>query len=230
METSERTRLMIGEENVNKLAQSRVLVVGTGGVGGMAVESLARSGIGTLILVDQDVVEASNINRQLPALTTTVGQPKVDVLKKRIEEINPDCHVIVFHEFYDAAMNDTLVRLHPDFVLDCIDSLSSKQDLIRWCVNENIPLISSMGMARRQDPACLKIVEVEKTSYDPLAKRLRVWKRKQGIRQKIMTVCSTEIPMEHKAGQPLPSMMFVPAAAGLVMGAACVQQILDRKE
>lgn len=230
METSERTSLLIGKDNVEKLASSRVLVAGVGGVGGMAVESLARSGIGTLILIDRDVVEASNVNRQLPATTRTVGQVKVEVLKRRIAEINPRCEVIVFHQFYDAAMNDTLESLHPDFVLDCIDSLASKQDLLRWCTDHDVLLISSMGMARRKDPSCLKIVELEKTAGDPMARRLRVWKRKQHIRKKIMTVCSSELPMEQKPGQPLPSMMFVPAAAGLLMGAECVRQLLERKE
>ena len=230
MTENERTNLLIGSDSVEILKNSTVLIVGVGGVGGMAAESLARSGIGTLILIDADVVEPSNINRQLAATSQTIGQVKVDVLKKRIETIDPQSKVIVYHRFYDKDMDEELDSLHPDFVLDCIDSISSKQDLISWCLKNDVPFIASMGMARRKDPACIRIMELEKTSYDPLAKRMRVWKRKNRIRKKIMTVCSTEKPIDVQSGQPLPSMMFVPASAGLTMAAECVRQFIERKE
>lgn len=225
---NERTALLIGEESASALAEATVLVVGTGGVGGMAVESLARSGVGRLILVDRDVVEASNTNRQLAALTDTVGQPKTEVLAARIRQIDPEIEVIPVCGFYDRNMNDRLDELHPDFVLDCIDSLHAKQDLIEYCTSRKIPFVSSMGMARRKDPSQLAIMELDKTAGDPLAKRLRVWRRKQRIREKVFVCCSRELPGPVQAGSPLPSMMFVPAAAGLVMGAECIRQLTEK--
>lgn len=228
--SSERTRLLLGEENMERLKNATVLVVGTGGVGGMAVESLARSGIGRLILIDRDVVEPSNTNRQLAALESTVGQVKVDVLKKRILDINPETEVLTFHEFYDRNMNSRLDELDIDYILDCIDSLHAKQDLIEYCLDRRIPFLSSMGMARRKDPARIRIMELEKTTYDPLAKRLRVWRRKQHLKGKVMVCCSQEAPGPAEAGSPLPSMMFVPATAGLIMGAECVRHLTEQKD
>ncbi len=272
--TNERTTLLIGEENAKKLQDATVLVVGTGGVGGMAVESLARSGVGCLILIDRDIVEASNTNRQLAALTDTVGEAKVQVLADRIHRIDPGIHVIPIHEYYDRDMNERLDALHPDFVLDCIDSLRAKEDLIEYCTSRKIPFVSSMGMARRRDPSRLDalhpdfvldcidslrakedlieyctsrkipfvssmgmarrrdpsrlgICELEKTAGDPLAKRLRIWRRKKGIRETVRVCCSSELPGPAEAGSPLPSMMFVPAAAGLIMAAECVQVLTE---
>ena len=225
--TNERTTLLIGEENAKKLQDATVLVVGTGGVGGMAVESLARSGVGCLILIDRDIVEASNTNRQLAALTDTVGEAKVQVLADRIHRIDPAIHVSPIHEYYDRDMNERLDALHPDFVLDCIDSLRAKEDLIEYCTTRKIPFVSSMGMARRRDPSRLGICELEKTAGDPLAKRLRIWRRKQGIRETVRVCCSSELPGPAEAGSPLPSMMFVPAAAGLIMAAECVQVLTE---
>ena len=149
---AERSRLLFGEEGLKKLADSTVLVAGVGGVGSFAVEALARSGIGRLILIDKDTVELSNINRQLCATLETVGQIKVDVLKERIALLNPDCEVITHHCFYDAQMNDVLSEEKPDYILDCIDSIGSKKDLIRFALEQNIPIIASMGMARKKDP------------------------------------------------------------------------------
>lgn len=222
---NERTSLLIGEDSTRKLKEASVLVVGTGGVGGMAVEALARSGVGRLVLIDRDVVEASNTNRQLAALHSTIGQSKTEVLKRRIHDIDPEITVQTFHEFYDRGMNDRLDEVKPDFVLDCIDSLRAKEDLIEYCLSRDLPFVSSMGMARRKDPGRLAIMELDATSYDPLARRLRVWRRKKGLRKKVMVCCSKEIPGPAEAGSPLPSMMFVPATAGLMMAAECVRQL-----
>ncbi len=226
---TERSRLLFGEEGLQKLADSTVLVAGVGGVGSFAVEALARSGVGRLILIDKDTVEPSNINRQLCATLETVGEVKVDVLKKRIAQLNPECEVITHHCFYDAAMNDILLEEKPDYILDCIDSIGSKKDLIRFAIDAHIPIIASMGMARKKDPSRLEIMEVEKTSYDPIAKILRTWKRKNRIRNKIMVVSSTEKPVDMEAGQALPSGIFVPASAGLMMAGYVVDQLLQKK-
>lgn len=222
----QRSRLLLGEDANEALKQATVAVFGTGGVGSFAAEALARTGVGNLILVDKDVVEPSNINRQLVANLDTIGQVKVDILKDKIARLNPECKVTAIHEFYDQDMNGRLAELKPDYILDCIDSLKSKEDLIRFSLDQNIPIISSMGMARKKDPSRIKVMEIEQTSYDPLAKRLRTWKRKNKIRKKIMVVSSDEKPVDLEQGSALPSMIFVPGSAGLLMAATAVQDLI----
>ena len=178
MMENKRTEGLLGKEAVNKLEKQTVMVVGCGGVGSFCVEALARTGVGNLILIDADVFELSNLNRQLPATLETLGKYKVDVLKERIQTINPECCVKTYAFFYDSTKDEELFSASIDFVIDCIDSISSKQDLYKACLQRNIPFLSSMGMARKKDPTALKIMEIEKTSYDPMAKRLRIWKRK----------------------------------------------------
>lgn len=220
-----RSALLFGEDGIRALQNSTVLVAGCGGVGSFAIEALARSGVGRLILIDKDTVEESNINRQLCALQSTVGQEKTAILKRRIADIHPETEVITYAGFYDRDLDDWVLAQKPDYVLDCIDSIGSKKDLIRLCLDHDIPILSSMGMARRFDPTKIEITELEKTKGDPLAKILRLWKRKSRIRKKIMTVCSTEIPMDMIPGQPLPSAIFVPASAGLLMASKCTADL-----
>ena len=154
MDRLHRILLLIGEEKVAKLKQSTVMVVGCGAVGSFAIEALARSGIGHLILIDFDVVEESNINRQLFALDSTVGRPKVEIAKQRIHDINPDIIVDVYNMFFDA---NTDIDVRPDFVIDAIDTVQSKIALYQWCMDKNIPFISSMGAARKTDITKIKI-------------------------------------------------------------------------
>ena len=187
---NERSALLLGNEALEILKNKTVLVVGIGGVGSFCVEALARTGIGHLILVDKDKVESSNINRQLLATTETIDQVKVIVMKKRIQTLNPECKVDTYDCFYDCSMDEKIFSQRIDFVIDCIDSIKSKQDLAMACIQRDIPFLSSMGTARRLDPSKLEIMELEKTSYDPIAKRMRNWKRKNKIRNKIWVVCS----------------------------------------
>ncbi len=225
MKISERTELLFGKETIESLHEKTVMVVGVGGVGSICVESLARTGIGHLILIDKDCVEESNINRQLVATLDTVGQIKVDALKERIKILNPNCLVDTYACFYDKDKNDEIFSQPIDFVIDCIDSISSKKDLMQACIERNIPFLSSMGMARRMDPTKLVVTEVEKTSYDPVAKQIRQWKRKNRIKNKIWVVCSTEPAGPVEAGKPLPSAMFVPASAGLLLASTCITRL-----
>ena len=199
MKTNERSELLLGKKALETLNDKTVLVVGVGGVGSFCVEALARTGVGHLILIDKDCVEPSNINRQLVATLDTVDQIKVNVLKEQ----------------------------PIDFVIDCIDSIQSKKDLMQACIDRNIPFLSSMGMARRKDPTKLVVTEIEKTSYDPMAKQIRQWKRKNRIRNKIWVVASTEIPIPVESGQPLPSAIFVPASAGLLLASTCVDRLIE---
>ena len=173
---NERSALLLGNEALEILKNKTVLVVGIGGVGSFCVEALARTGIGHLILVDKDKVESSNINRQLLATTETIDQVKVIVMKKRIQTLNPECKVDMYDCFYDCSMDEKIFSQKIDFVIDCIDSIKSKQDLAMACIQRDIPFLSSMGTARRLDPSKLEIMELEKTSYDPIAKRMRNWK------------------------------------------------------
>lgn len=221
--TKQRSELLLGKDTIEALSHKTVLVVGVGGVGGFCVEALARVGIGHLILIDKDTVEATNINRQLIATHETIGKVKVDVFKERIYTIDPECKVDVHHCFYDESMNHVLDQYTIDYVIDCIDSIKSKQELISYCLTRDIPFICSMGMARRMDPTKLKVMELEKTSYDPMAKRLRVWKRKNRIRKKIMVVASLEPPVTMEDKEALPSTIFVPATAGILLASECLR-------
>lgn len=225
---NERSALLLGNEALEILKNKTVLVVGIGGVGSFCVEALARTGIGHLILVDKDKVESSNINRQLLATTQTIDQVKVIVMKKRIQTLNPECKVDTYDCFYDCSMDEKIFSQKIDFVIDCIDSIKSKQDLAMACIQRDIPFLSSMGTARRLDPSKLEIMELEKTSYDPIAKKMRNWKRKNKIRNKIWVVCSTEPPRPVEAGKPLPSMIFVPASAGLLLASECVKKLINK--
>lgn len=225
---NERSALLLGNEALEILKNKTVLVIGIGGVGSFCVEALARTGIGHLILVDKDKIESSNINRQLLATTETIDQVKVIVMKKRIQTLNPECKVDTYDCFYDCSMDEKIFSQRIDFVIDCIDSIKSKQDLAMACIQRDIPFLSSMGTARRLDPSKLEIMELEKTSYDPIAKRMRNWKRKNKIRNKIWVVCSTEPPRPVEAGKPLPSMIFVPASAGLLLASECVKKLINK--
>lgn len=225
---NERSALLLGNEALEILKNKTVLVVGIGGVGSFCVEALARTGIGHLILVDKDKIESSNINRQLLATIETIDQVKVIVMKKRIQTLNPECKVDMYDCFYDCSMDEKIFSQKIDFVIDCIDSIKSKQDLAMACIQRDIPFLSSMGTARRLDPSKLEIMELEKTSYDPIAKRMRNWKRKNKIRNKIWVVCSTEPPRPVEAGKPLPSMIFVPASAGLLLASECVKKLINK--
>lgn len=222
----ERTALALGQQNVEKLSNAHVLVLGVGGVGSFCVEALVRTGIGRLTVVDRDVVEPSNINRQLIATHESIGQSKVELIQQRARLLNPDCVIRPIHAFYDRQMDETLFD-GVDIVVDCIDSIASKQDCMLACLERKIPFLMSMGMARRQDPSQIGLMELEKTSYDPMAKRLRLFKRKMKIRDKIWVVASTEKPVQHIVGQPLPSTIFTPASAGLLLASTVVKWLLE---
>lgn len=165
-----RIRLLLGYENVKKIQNATVMVVGCGAVGSFAIEALARSGVGHLVVVDFDKIEESNINRQLFALTSTVGTPKVSVAAARVRDINPDAVVDAFDMFFDDAHAPDVA---PDFVIDAIDSVPSKIALAAWCQARNIPFISSMGAARKTDIAQIKIGRLSKTTVCPLAAKIR---------------------------------------------------------
>ena len=170
MDRLHRTRLLFGETGVDKLRASTVMVVGCGAVGSFAVEALARTGIGHIIVVDFDNIDPTNINRQLFALDSTVGTPKVDIACARIHDINPDTRVTAYNIRWDGA---TDVDVRPDFVIDAIDDVPAKVALYKWCTKHNIPFISSMGAALKMDVTQVHIARLSQTCVCPLAARVR---------------------------------------------------------
>ena len=218
---------VIGEDDFSILNKSKVLVLGCGGVGGYVVEALARSGIGTLVIVDFDNIDESNINRQIIALDSTVGLKKVDVLEKRIKDINRDCNVIKIDNFITVDNLDELFNYDIDFFVDACDTTSVKKEIIKKCLNKKIKFISCMGTGNKLDPSKLEIIDIRKTSNDPLARMIRKYVKDEKINDKVMVLCSSEVPV--KTGDRTPgSTAFVPPAAGLMIASYVVKKLLKR--
>ncbi len=214
---------LIGEDSFFLLREKTVLVLGCGGVGGYVVEALARSGIGSLILVDFDVIEKTNINRQIIALDSTVGKKKVDVLEQRIHDINPACRVIKVDQFIDAINISSLFDFSIDYFVDACDTMSTKKSVISCCIQRNIPFISCMGTAKRVDPSQLEIVDLRKTFNDPMARILRKYIKDQNITKKVTVLFSREVA---KKTETLGSTSFVPSSAGLLIASHVVRKFI----
>ncbi|WP_195575991.1 tRNA threonylcarbamoyladenosine dehydratase [Paenibacillus sp. 1001270B_150601_E10] len=244
-----RTELAIGPEGIEKMKNSTVAVLGIGGVGSIAAEALARTGVGRIILIDKDVVDITNINRQIHALTTTIGQKKADLMQERIKLINPECDAIALNMFYTEETYEELFKFELDYVVDASDTVSYKIHLIKECLRRKIPIISSMGAANKMDPSRFQVADISKTTVDPIARVIRQKLRKQGIKKGVKVVFSTEEPIKpreditqkivpenapdiRKAKQPPSSNAFVPPVAGLIMVSVVVQDLLKqmRKE
>lgn len=237
-----RNELAIGKEGLDIMKYSTVAVLGIGGVGSFAAEALARSGVGRLILIDKDDVDITNVNRQLIALLSTVGQPKVDIMQARIKDINPDCEVIALKIFYTEETYEEIFSNKIDFFVDASDTIIYKVHLMKECLRRNIPLISSMGAANKMDPTRFQIADISKTHTDPIAKVIRTRLRKEGIRKGIPVVFSDESPIViredvrkvvgndqaeiRKAKMPPSSNAFVPSACGLIMASYVVRELL----
>ncbi len=215
----DRLEKLIGIKNINKLKEKTVLVVGLGGVGGYTLEALARSGIGKLIIIDFDKIDETNLNRQLIATKKNIGKLKCDEWKKRINDIS-DTEVITLPIFLEDT--SILDKYKIDYIVDACDSIKTKQNLIKYSILKKIPLISSMGTAKKLDPLKLTITELDKTSYDPIAKKLRKWKKENKIKEKIMVVSSIEPVLNKSMG----SSVFVPASAGLLIANYIVKEII----
>ena len=222
-----RLEKVIGSDNVNDLSKKSVLVLGVGGVGGYVVEALARSNIGTLILVDYDKVEESNINRQIIALNSTIGRSKVDVLEERIKDINSGCKVIKIDKFIDDNNFNELFDNNIDYFVDACDTVLVKKLVIKECLKRNIPFISSMGTGNKLDPSKLEIIDIRKTINDPLARLLRKFVKDEKINKKVMVLSSKELPI--KTGERTPgSSAFVPSSAGLLIASYIVRSFIDK--
>jgi len=220
-----RTRALVGNDGVEKLKKSRITIFGIGGVGSFAAEALARAGIGCLTLVDFDTVNLSNLNRQIIALTNTIGRLKTDVMKERISLINPDCDVHIFSEFVNSENIDDFLKDTPDYVIDAIDSVKSKVELIERCTKRNIPVVSCMGMGNKIDNSKIILEDISKTHTCPLARAVRTGLKKRGIYNNVQTVFSSELPVKSDIGTPA-SISFVPSTAGLIMAGVAIRNLL----
>ena len=218
-----RTRLLFGDTGTEKLQNATVMVVGCGAVGSFAVEALARTGVGKLIIIDSDVIEESNINRQIFATDTTIEMPKVDVARARIHDINPDILVTAIRTFFDDS---TELNVTPDFVIYAIDTVPSKIALYKWCVARNIPFISSMGAARKTNPSCIKIAKLSKTTVCPLAAKIRKMMRDANLPD-FDVVYSTEPAAPTDAARVFGSIVTVTGIFGLMAANHAINYIIN---
>ncbi len=218
---------IIGEDAVLSLSNKTVLVLGCGGVGGYVCEALVRSNIGRLIIVDYDLVDESNINRQIIALDSTIGLKKVDVLEKRLKDINENCEVIKVDKFIDEKNLEELFQYKLDYFVDACDTVKTKKCIIDNCLEKRIKFISCMGTGNKLDPTKLAIVDIRKTVNDPLARIIRKYVKDKKINSKVMVLSSTEVPI--KTGDSIPgSSMFVPASAGLIIAGYIVRDLINK--
>lgn len=220
----ERTSMLIGEEGVEALKRASVIVFGIGGVGSYAVEGLARAGIGSLTIVDNDDIDITNINRQLPALHSTVGRSKVAVMAERIKDINPGCEVKAMECFFLPETADSFDFTEYDYVVDAIDTVTGKIAIIEKAHREGTPVISSMGTGNKLNPVAFRIADIEKTKVCPLAKVMRRELKKRGITG-VKVLYSEEEPVKTETRTP-GSISFVPSVAGLIIAGEVVQSVL----
>ncbi len=228
----QRTEFLIGKEAIEKLNKSKIVVLGVGGVGSFVIEALVRSGVGNITIVDNDTIDITNINRQIHANLNTVGKSKVEVMKDRILSINPNCNVKIHEEFINKDNISELVAKDTDYVVDAIDTASSKILSIVWCDKNNINIISSMGTANKLHPTKLRIADIYDTKVCPLAKIMRYELRKRNIKS-LKVLYSEETPIKNNnrplndKGRPTPaSIAFVPPCAGLIIAGEVVRDII----
>ena len=230
-----RTAMLLGEDAIEKLRKARVAVFGVGGVGGYAVEALARCGVGALDLIDSDTVSRSNINRQILATCSTVGMLKVDAAKTRVLDINPDCMVTTYPIFYLPETAEQFDFTQYDYIVDCIDTVTGKLQLVERAVAAGTPIICSMGTGNKLDPSAFRVADIAKTSMCPLARIMRKELKKRGIdhikvvysQEEALTPAVDEEELKRTGKRQIPgSVAFVPGAAGLVLAGAVVKDLI----
>ena len=233
-----RTELLFGEEKLNILRNSRVAIFGVGGVGGYVAEALARSGVGTIDLVDNDVVSLTNINRQIIALHSTIGMPKVEVMAERIRDINPQAVVNVHNCFYTPETSGDFDFSKYDYVVDAIDTVAGKIELVMQAKASETPIICSMGAGNKLDPTAFEVADIYKTSVCPLARVMRYELKKRGVKN-LKVVYSKEIPVtpfendevKDSSRRSTPgSVAFVPSVAGLVIASEVIRDLVGKEK
>ena len=224
----DRLKLLIGDDNFAKIQKAKIIVIGVGGVGGECVISLVRSGISNISFVDYDVVDISNINRQVVAYHSTIGMKKVDVLEKMVKDINPNCKVSKYDVYLDKTnIKEIFEKEEPTFVIDCCDSKDTKKEIIFLSLKNKIDFISSMGTGNKYNPEDLYITDIRKTNNDPLARIFRKWVKDEKINGKIPVLCSKEVPVHR--GKVVSSNSFVPNSAGLLISSYVIKKIINKE-
>jgi len=221
----EREIKLIGINNYNEIKSKTVAVIGVGGVGGYAVEALTRAGIENIIIVDYDIVDITNLNRQIISLQDNVGKHKTEVTKERILSINPNCNVITINKKLDEDNLTELFKYKIDYLIDACDTVKVKEKLILECLNRKIKQISSMGTGNKLNPEKLSICDIRKTSYDPLAKKIRKFVTDNKIKDKVMVVSSIEQPKKIEGS--ISSISYVPSVAGLLCASFVINDIIN---
>lgn len=224
-----RLEKLIGEENINKISSKVVAIVGLGGVGGYATETLIRNGIENIIIIDNDTVDETNKNRQIIALDSSIGKYKVDVFEERIKDINKNVNIIKLKIFLNEETKEELFKYNIDYLIDACDTVSTKIMLIKECLQKNIKFVSSMGTGNKFDPYKLKITDIRKTSYDPLAKVIRQKLKELNINKKVVVLSSVESPIKTKTRTP-GSYSVVPNTAGILISDYIIKDILKTEE
>ena len=227
MDEFHRLKLLIGDKFSN-VKNTKVALFGLGGVGSYAAEILARSGIGTLIIIDNDTINISNLNRQLMTNHNNIGKFKTDEIESRLKSINPDINIVKINQFITKENIDIIFNNKIDYVIDAIDTLETKKEIIRTCKKNNIKLISCMGTGNKLHPEKLKIMDIRKTSYDPIAKIIRKMVKDEKINGKVMVVCSDEVKVTKKYKE-IPSCAFVPSTAGILCASYVINDIVGDK-
>lgn len=236
-ERFKRTELIIGDDALNKLSSARIAVFGIGGVGGYVVESLARCGVGAIDIIDNDTVSISNLNRQIYALESTLGKLKVDVAKQRIKDINPYCTVTAHAKFYTPETSNEFDFSQYNYIIDAIDTVTGKIELVLQAQKADVPIISSMGTGNKIDPTAFEVADIFKTSVCPLARVMRYELKRRGIK-KLKVVYSKEKPLVPKeipgASQPFRrqvpgSTSFVPPVAGMIIAGEVIKDLISKK-
>ncbi len=221
----DRLKILIGNK-IDTLKNKTIMVIGLGGVGGHAFEALVRSGIENIIVIDCDIIEITNLNRQALAYKETIGKSKVEVAKKMAQNINPNCKIKDIKLFLNKENIDSLFNIKIDFVIDAIDTIDTKKLIIKKCLNEKIPFVSVMGTGNKMHPELLKIDDIRKTEYDPIAKIIRKMVKDEKIKGNIPVIFSKEKPLvKGKIG----SNAFVPATAGLIAASYVINKLLEEK-
>ena len=240
MDTSwlSRTQLLIGEDKLAKLTRSHVMVVGMGGVGSYAAEFICRSGIGKMTIIDGDVVDPTNRNRQLPALAVNHGKPKADIMAERLKDINPELELTVIKEFINPEMVEKLLAANPDYIIDAIDSITPKITFMKMAYEKKLPMVSSMGAGGKFDPTQLKITDISKTIICPFAQQIRKVLKTHGIYKGIKVVFSPEEPIKESLmmtdgrnykKSAYGTISYLPATFGAVVSSVAIRDLLENE-
>ena len=228
MEELSRLEALVGINNLEKIKNLTVLIIGLGGVGGYALESIVRSGIRKIIIVDNDDIDITNLNRQIISLHSNINKSKVDEFEKRTLDINPNIEIKKINKFINSENINILFEEKIDYLIDACDTIETKKAIIRECIKRKIKFISCMGTGKRLDPTKLEIIDIRKTNYDPIAKIIRKMVREEKIKEKIYTVCSSEQPIKANSNV-IASNSFVPGVAGLLCTSYIINDVVKEK-